>query len=91
MMSSTPVSSNAHTCRVNSRSARAGTSECPGAKPANGGRSARATPVARRIPKPSPATTAATRCPRIRSTRDSEDSTPMSITTKRNSIITAPV
>jgi len=41
--------------------------------------------------KPSAATTAAIRWPRRVSTRESAESTPTSIRTKRNSIITAPV
>jgi hypothetical protein len=43
------------------------------------------------MPKPTPATTAATRCPRSVSTSDSAESTPISISTNKNSIITAPV
>ena len=38
-----------------------------------------------------PAAMAATRCPRMVSTSESAESTPISISTNRNSIITAPV
>ena len=40
---------------------------------------------------PAPSSAAAKRCPRIVSTSESEESTPTSISTNRNSIITAPV
>ncbi len=42
-------------------------------------------------PKPRPATVAASRWPRIVSVSDSRDSTPTSMSTKRNSIMIAPV
>ncbi|CFS02754.1 Uncharacterised protein [Mycobacterium tuberculosis] len=45
----------------------------------------------RRTPNPTPVSTAATRCPRSVSFSDSAESTPISISTNRNSIITAPV
>ena len=41
--------------------------------------------------KPSPSTTAAIRCPRSVSTSESDASTPTSMSTNRNSIMTAPV
>jgi len=42
-------------------------------------------------PKPTPITIALTRCPRSVSTKESEESTPTSIRTNKNNIITAPV
>ncbi|SLH54216.1 Uncharacterised protein [Mycobacteroides abscessus subsp. abscessus] len=42
-------------------------------------------------PNPIPTTVAAMRCPRKVSRSDSAESTPTSISTNRNSIITAPV
>ncbi len=41
--------------------------------------------------RPRPSSTAAPRWPLIVSTRESEESTPISMTTNRNSIMTAPV
>ncbi len=48
-------------------------------------------PPIRSSPNPTPITIALTRCPRSVSTKESEESTPTSIRTNRNNIITAPV
>jgi hypothetical protein len=48
-------------------------------------------PSASSAANPRPATTAQNRCPRIVSTSESDESTPTSMSTNRNSIMTAPV
>jgi hypothetical protein len=48
-------------------------------------------PTISRIRNPRPPRPAQSRCPRIVSTRESDEVTPISMTTKRNSISTAPV
>ncbi|BBY54664.1 hypothetical protein MKOR_19150 [Mycolicibacillus koreensis] len=68
----------------------------PGAGPAvavTDAGAAAAAPIApiSSTPNPSPAASPAIRCPRRVSTSDSRESTPISIITNRNSIITAPV
>src|SRR5882757_473851 len=48
-------------------------------------------PASSRMPKPSPASMAAMRCPRMVSISESAESTPTTMSTNRNSIMTAPV
>src|SRR3954452_7879284 len=93
VMSSAPVSSNAHRYLVNISAASPWTLPpalaCP--RPVNPATDTFPIPAMSRTPKPTPVTIAAMRCPRMVSTSDSDRSTPISITTNRNSIITAPV
>jgi hypothetical protein len=59
--------------------------------PSAGGNVTWASTEISRTAEPRPSSTAAPRCPLMVSTSESDESTPMSMRTKRNSIMTAPV
>ena len=93
VISSALVSSNAHRLRVKISWARPWTFpfSLAFAKPVKPFVFMVPMPAMSRTPKPSPARIAATRWPRMVSTSDCVESTPISIRTNRKSIITAPV
>ena len=66
-------------------------SEFAASRPSGDPTTALPTATTSSTPKPIPAITAQTRCPRMVSTKESAASTPTSIKTKRNSIKIAPV
>src|SRR5829696_113500 len=93
VISSAPVSSNAHRYLVKISAASPWTlpPALACARPVKPATDTFPIPAMSRTPKPTPVRIAETRCPRRVSASDSDRSTPISITTNRNSIITAPV
>ena len=93
MISSALVNSNAHRYREKISAAKPSTLPLALALVSPAKPPVAALPMAAisRMPKPIPVITAATRWPRSVSFSDSAESTPISISTNKNSIITAPV
>lgn len=93
VMSSAPVISKAKTYLVKIRAARPWTfpAELAWPRPVKVFSEALAIPAISRMPKPSPQSTASQRCPLMVSFSESAAVTPTSMTTKRKSIMIAPV